>query len=173
MDGSAGVTMALIDFPNTPATDETFTNSGKTWKYNGYAWVLQTIPTAIPTGGISLTQIAQGGATHEQALTWNEPVAISAATYSSTFAVSTYTTSTPHGFATGDTVAVTGITPSSWNRTATITKVDRVKFFFSLFNGSTGGAYASGGIATGPESSQWIPSYALRDNLIKFYMEVI
>jgi len=162
-----------IDFPNSPATNDTYTDSGKTWKYNGYAWLLQTIPTALANGSIALAQIAQGGSTDEQTLTWNDPAVISATSYSSFYATSSYTTTTPHGFATGDTVAVTGITPSSWNRTATITVANRVTFFFSLFNGSTGGAYASGGIATGPESSQWIPSDALRDNLIKFYMEVI
>jgi hypothetical protein len=162
-----------IDFPNSPATNDTYTDSGKTWKYNGYAWLLQTIPTALANGSIALAQIAQGGSTHEQALTWNEPVAISSASYASFYATTSYTTVRPHGFTTGDTVAVTGITPSSFNRTATINVLNRVTFFFSLFNGSTGGAYASGGIATGPESAQWIPSDALRDNLIKFYMEVI
>ena len=72
-------------------------------------------------------------------------VNISSTSYASLYATSTYNTSTPHGFATGDTVAVTGITPSSWNRTATITVVSSTSFFFTLFNGSTGGAYSSGG----------------------------
>jgi hypothetical protein len=83
-------------------------------------------------------------------------VAISGATYTPAFATSSYTTTTPHGFATGDTVAVTGITPSSWNRTATITKASSTSFFFSLFNGSTGGAYSSGGTATGPPSTLYV-----------------
>jgi hypothetical protein len=83
-------------------------------------------------------------------------VAISSATYTSLYATSTYNTSTPHGFATGDTVAVTGITPSSWNRTATITVNSPTQFFFSLFDGSTGGAYSSGGTATGPPSTLYV-----------------
>ena len=81
-------------------------------------------------------------------------VAISFAGYASPF--SFYLTSTPHGFSTGDTVAVTGITPSSWNRTATITWLNPSAFFFSSFNGSTGGAYSSGGTATGPPSTFYV-----------------
>ena len=83
-------------------------------------------------------------------------VAISSTSYVSAYAVSTYNTSTPHGFATGDTVAVTGITPSSWNRTATITVASATSFYFSLFNGSTGGAYSSGGTASGPPSTLYV-----------------
>lgn len=60
-----------IDFPDSPATNDTYTDSGKTWKYNGYAWVLQTIPTALANGSIALTQLAQGGATTGQALVWS------------------------------------------------------------------------------------------------------
>ena len=78
---------------------------------------------------------------------------ISSASYFSGFGTSSYTTTTPHGFATGNTVVVTGITPSSWNRTATITVSNSTQFFFSLFNGSTGGAYSSGGTAAGPPST--------------------
>lgn len=74
-------------------------------------------------------------------------ITITNATYQSGFATTTYTTATPHGFSNGDTIAITGITPSSWNRTATITVNNSTQFFFSLFNGSTGGAYSSGGIA--------------------------
>ena len=73
---------------------------------------------------------------------------ISSTSYNSTFATSFYNTSTPHGFSTGDTVVVTGITPSSWDRTATITVNSSTQFYFSVFNGSTGGAYSSGGTAT-------------------------
>jgi hypothetical protein len=76
------------------------------------------------------------------------PVAISGASYGSGFGTTNYTTSTPHGFVTGEIIAVTGITPSSFNRTATITVASSTQFYFSLFDGSTGGAYASGGVAT-------------------------
>lgn len=60
-----------INFPDTPATNDTYTDSGKTWKYNGYAWLLQTIPTALANGSIALTQLAQGGAQTGQALIWS------------------------------------------------------------------------------------------------------
>jgi len=66
-----------------------------------------------------------------------------------------YITSAAHGFTTGDTVTVTGITPSSYNNRATITVVNSTQFYFSSFDGSaggpfsTGGTYSSGGTATG------------------------
>jgi hypothetical protein len=85
-------------------------------------------------------------------------VAISSASYSSGFGTTNYSTTTPHGFATGDTIAVTGITPSSFNRTATITVATSTQFYFSLFDGSTGGAYSSGGTATGPPSTLYVDS---------------
>ena len=72
---------------------------------------------------------------------------ISSASYSSGFGTTTYNTSTPHYFNTGDTVAVTGVTPSSFNRTATAYVASSTQFYFLSFNGSTGGAYSSGGIA--------------------------
>jgi hypothetical protein len=28
-----------IDFPDTPEVDDEFTAAGRTWKWNGYAWV--------------------------------------------------------------------------------------------------------------------------------------
>ena len=30
--------MAAFDFPNSPNTNDTHTENGVTWKYNGYAW---------------------------------------------------------------------------------------------------------------------------------------
>jgi hypothetical protein len=30
-----------IDFPSSPAVDDTYTYSGRTWKYNGEGWVVQ------------------------------------------------------------------------------------------------------------------------------------
>ena len=81
-------------------------------------------------------------------------VAISGAYYTSP--VSIYNTSKPHGFANGDTVAVTGSTPSSWNLTAAVTVLSSTSFFFYSFDGSTGGAYSSGGTATGPPSTLYV-----------------
>ena len=39
--------MAAIDFPNSPALDDTFSNAGKNWIYNGYAWTLIGVSTLI------------------------------------------------------------------------------------------------------------------------------
>ena len=30
--------MAAFDFPNSPNTNDTHTENGVTWRYNGYAW---------------------------------------------------------------------------------------------------------------------------------------
>ena len=30
--------MAAFNFPNSPSTNDTHTENGVTWKYNGYAW---------------------------------------------------------------------------------------------------------------------------------------
>ena len=39
--------MAAIDFPNSPALNDTFSNAGKNWVYNGYAWTLIGVSTLI------------------------------------------------------------------------------------------------------------------------------
>jgi hypothetical protein len=39
--------MAAIDFPNSPALNDTFSNAGKNWIYNGYAWTLIGVSTLI------------------------------------------------------------------------------------------------------------------------------
>jgi hypothetical protein len=99
----------------------------------------------VDSAGTSSSDWSISGAT--VSATKGTNIAISSASYSSFYATTTYNTSSPHYFNNGDTVAVTGITPSSWNRTATITVTSSTSFFFLLFNGSTGGAYSSGGIA--------------------------
>ena len=40
--------MAAFDFPNSPNTDDTHTENGVTWKYNGYAW--DRVETVAPPG---------------------------------------------------------------------------------------------------------------------------
>ena len=40
--------MAAFDFPNSPNTNDTHTENGVTWKYNGYAW--DRVETAAPPG---------------------------------------------------------------------------------------------------------------------------
>lgn len=37
--------MPAIDFPNSPALNDTFSNAGKNWVYNGYAWTLVGVST--------------------------------------------------------------------------------------------------------------------------------
>jgi len=37
--------MAAIDFPNSPALNDTFFASGKNWVYNGYGWALIGVST--------------------------------------------------------------------------------------------------------------------------------
>lgn len=39
--------MAAIDFPNSPTTNQIFNSGGKTWRYDGSAWLLVTSNTEI------------------------------------------------------------------------------------------------------------------------------
>ena len=41
--------MAAIDFPNSPALNDIFSNAGKNWTYNGYAWTLIGVSATINT----------------------------------------------------------------------------------------------------------------------------
>lgn len=76
-------------------------------------------------------------------------LAISSATYVGVYGLTLYATTTAHGFATDEVVTVAGVTPSSFNRTAAVVAFSATQFYFTLFDGSTGGAYSSGGSATG------------------------
>jgi hypothetical protein len=42
--------MPAIDFPNSPAVNDTFTVGSITWKWNGTTWQSQGISVAGPTG---------------------------------------------------------------------------------------------------------------------------
>jgi 2-keto-4-pentenoate hydratase len=46
-----------IDFPNSPATNDTFTSGGRTWLYNGSAWTLLTLTQNVVTAN-SITSSA-------------------------------------------------------------------------------------------------------------------
>jgi len=39
-----------IDFPNSPAINQTHTANGQTWKWSGVAWDLVVVPLVGPTG---------------------------------------------------------------------------------------------------------------------------
>jgi len=110
------------------------------------------IGTTTPSGALDVV----GTTTLKTVKAGSGAVAISSASYYAFLDTTTYNTSTPHGFATGDTVAVTGITPSSWNCTATAEVLSSTSFLFFSFNGSTSGAYSSGGTASGPPSTLYV-----------------
>jgi hypothetical protein len=50
-----------INFPSGPSTNQVYTESGKTWRYDGTAWRTQNV-TAIVSGGTGLTSITAGNA---------------------------------------------------------------------------------------------------------------
>ena len=52
-----------IDFPNSPANNDTFTSHGKSWQYNGTAWVIVVGETSIATGAITTDKIAASAVT--------------------------------------------------------------------------------------------------------------
>ena len=37
-----------LDFPNSPSNNDTYNAAGKNWLYNGSAWVLVGVSTALP-----------------------------------------------------------------------------------------------------------------------------
>lgn len=71
-------------------------------------------------------------------------VAISSTSYNTNTTSQTYTTSTAHGFTSGDTVAITGITPSSYNQTGVISVDNSTQFAIASFNGNPKSALAQG-----------------------------
>jgi hypothetical protein len=71
-------------------------------------------------------------------------VAISSTSYNTNTTSQTYTTSTAHGFTSGDTVAITGITPSSYNQTGVISVDNSTQFTIASFNGNPKSALAQG-----------------------------
>ena len=50
-----------IDFPNSPASADTFTSAGKSWTYNGYAWTLIGVSTQL-SAALSTTALDGGEA---------------------------------------------------------------------------------------------------------------
>jgi hypothetical protein len=139
---------------NSPGT---FSTSGKAYK--SYSYVNATggetfyfsinVPGAVSgvkdvQGAIkSVSFWTAGGAA-------NPPeISISSASYSSFYGTTTYNTTTPHGFVTGQTVAVTGVTPSDYDHTSQVVASSPTQFYFIYF--TAGVAYSSGGTAVGRE----------------------
>jgi hypothetical protein len=60
--------MAEIDFPNSPAIDDTFTAGNRTWKWTGVVWQTVTTSTAVgpqgPPGGFDTLQTVQSKASN-------------------------------------------------------------------------------------------------------------
>ena len=108
-----------------------------------------TIRSSQPSGGSYL----QYGTS---SVTSYPTVAITGAAFT-IYGTTQYTTSTANGFSVGDTIAVAGTTPSSFNTTRVIAGINSsTTFYFALFDGSTGGTYASGGTATITKSNSGI-----------------
>lgn len=47
--------MAAIDFPNSPAVNDTFTSNGRTWSWTGSVWLTLTQQVVGPTGPTGAT----------------------------------------------------------------------------------------------------------------------
>lgn len=55
-----------IDFPNSPATNDTFTAGAKTWLYNGTSWTLLTLTqNVIPSNSVTSASIVNGTIVNE------------------------------------------------------------------------------------------------------------
>ena len=39
-----------VNFPNSPSTNDTHTENGYTWKWDGTTWIIQSIAPPGPTG---------------------------------------------------------------------------------------------------------------------------
>lgn len=55
-----------IDFPNSPALNDSFTSAGKTWKYNGTAWELAVGTTVLTDGSVTTAKIQDGAVTADK-----------------------------------------------------------------------------------------------------------
>lgn len=73
---------------------------------------------------------------------------ITGASYSTTYATTTYVTSAPHGLSNGDTVAITGTIPSSYNTTRTILGTIGTNQFYFVGNQNPKSALDTNGSTT-------------------------
>ena len=51
-----------LDFPNSPSNNDTYNAAGKTWLYNGSAWVLVGVSTSVEVNILSDTVLDGGEA---------------------------------------------------------------------------------------------------------------
>lgn len=59
-----------IDFPSSPSLNQTYTYNGRTWRWNGEGWQLET---AVPTGSIGTAELADGAVTDAKLATGLSP----------------------------------------------------------------------------------------------------
>ena len=52
-----------INFPDSPANNALFTSGGKTWEYDGTAWIIKAATTSIATGSITDDKLAADAVT--------------------------------------------------------------------------------------------------------------
>jgi hypothetical protein len=52
-----------LDFPNTPTLNDNYTSGGKTWQYNGSAWVVVVGAAAIASGAVTSDKLASSAVT--------------------------------------------------------------------------------------------------------------
>ena len=52
-----------IDFPNSPSANDSFSSSGKTWVYNGSAWIVQGAIPIIADSSIDSSKLVDGSVT--------------------------------------------------------------------------------------------------------------
>jgi len=52
-----------IDFPNSPAVNDTHSAAGRTWQYNGTSWILLNIVGVISAGQVGTTELAANSVT--------------------------------------------------------------------------------------------------------------